>query len=98
MTTLVWQEPMWYGSPGDERAFFTWLQSIPGVLSIRGEGRELHIRLRSKRLSTSSLREFIALYTRYQGRLSELAQFATPSNESWFKSKEAHWYRGVFAQ
>lgn len=89
---------MRYGSPGDEAAFFDWLQSIPGVLSVRGEGRELHIRLRSKRLSSQALRELIALYVRYNGRMNELAQFATPSNEAWFKSKESYWYRKVFAQ
>src|SRR3954465_928215 len=96
MTTLVWQAPMQYLSPGDEAAFFTWLQSIPGVLSVHGEGRELHIRLKSKRLSSSALRELIALYWRYNGRMSELAQFVTPSNESWFKAKVTYWHAKVF--
>ena len=96
MTTLVWQAPMRYWSSGDEAAFFTWLHSIPGVVSIRGEGRELHIRLKSKRLSSSSLRELIALYCRYNGRMSELAQFATTSNESWFKAPGTYWHARVF--
>ena|SRR5437016_2413329 len=98
MTTLVWQGPMQFASPGDESAFFDWLQSIPGVVSVRGEGRELHIRLRSKRLSSHALREFIALYARYDGRMKELAQFAHSSNEAWFKSKESFWHRKVFGQ
>ena len=70
---------MRYYSPSDEAAFFGWLQSIPGVIRVHGQGRELVIELRSKRLSASSLRELIALYRRYEGNMSELAQFANYS-------------------
>lgn len=75
---------MSYRSQGDERAFFTWLQAIPGVLSVQGQGRELHIRLRSKRISSSSLRELFALYRRYGGDLSELTMFKTEANASFY--------------
>ena len=87
---------MRYYSDGDEAAFFSWLQSISGVISVQGRGRELHIRLRSKRLSAQSLRELIALYQRYQGNMNELAQFATQSNASWFSDPKAYWYSRVF--
>ncbi|WP_157845690.1 hypothetical protein [Herbaspirillum huttiense] len=96
MATLIWQAPMRYFSPGDEAAFFTWLQSIPGVVSVKGYGKELHIRLRSKRISASSLQELLALYLRYQGELSELAQFANQSNSSWFADANAPWHSQVF--
>jgi hypothetical protein len=87
---------MRYLSQGDEAAFFAWLNSIPGVVSVAGFGRELHIRLRSKRLSQHSLRELIALYARYDGEMSELAQFATDANSAWFKAPGAIWHRSVF--
>lgn len=87
---------MHYLSQGDEDAFFAWLSAIPGVVSVKGHGRELHIRLRSLRLSQTSLRELIALYTRYDGELSELAQFATGANSTWFKASDAVWHRAVF--
>jgi hypothetical protein len=87
---------MRYFSGGDEAAFFTWLQSIPGVVSVKGYGKELHIGLRSKRLSANSLREFIALYQRYRGNMRELAQFANSSNASWFQATEAFWHSKVF--
>jgi hypothetical protein len=74
MSTLVWKAPIRYGSPGDERAFFGWLQSIPGILSVEGKGRELHIRTRSNRVSATTLRELIALYERFQGDMTELAR------------------------
>ena len=98
MATLVWHAPMQYRSTGDERAFFGWLQSIPGVVSVRGEGRELHIGLRSKRVSSSALRELLALYARYGGKLEELAQFENASNTSWFSQPGSYWYAGVFAR
>ena len=87
---------MCYFSAGDEAAFFSWLQSIAGVVSVKGYGKELHIRLRSTRLSTQSLRELLALYTRYQGNLSELAQFVNNTNSSWFAAADAPWHSGVF--
>ncbi len=98
MATLVWQAPMTYLSAGDEAAFFTWLQSIPGVVAVRGVGRELHVSLKSRRISQASLRELIALYSRFGGRLSELAQFENTSNTTWFRSPAAIWYAGVFAE
>jgi hypothetical protein len=87
---------MRYCSDGDERAFFTWLKSISGVLSAEGCGRDLHIRLRSNRLSAQSLREFIALYKRYRGDMRELAQFSNSSNASWFAVPEAAWHKQIF--
>lgn len=75
---------MSYRSPGDERAFFNWLQSIPGVISVQGQGRELHIRFRSKRISGNSLRELFALYRRFDGDLSELNLFKNETNSLLF--------------
>jgi hypothetical protein len=66
---------MHYGSQGDENAFFTWLASIGGVTHVEGRGRTLHIRLRSRRLSRTAQREFVAIYKRYGGDLRELKPF-----------------------
>ena len=96
MTQLVWTAPTTYYSAGDERAFFAWLQSIPGVVKVEGRGRELCVHLRSKRLSAAALRELLALYSRYQGNMRELAQFEQSSNASWFRNPKAYWYEGVF--
>jgi hypothetical protein len=86
MAMLIWKAPMSYWSQGDESAFFTWLEAIPGVVSVHGQGRELHIRFRSKRISSNSLRELFALYRRYGGNLSELTMFKTEANASFFVS------------
>jgi hypothetical protein len=96
MPLLIWKASVSYFSQRDEAAFFGWLQSIPGVLGIRGVGRELQITLRSKRLSVEGLRELIAIYQRYGGHLSELALFLNTTNELWFRNPKASWFKSVF--
>jgi len=85
MPTLVWRAPMHYHSPGDEAAFFGWLQAIPGVLAVGGIGTGLHIQIRSTRLSRGSLMELVALYRRYGGDLRELSLFVTAVNRAWLE-------------
>jgi hypothetical protein len=89
---------MSYRSEGDESAFYGWLQSIRGVRRVEGRGRTLIITLKSRRLSATSLRELLALYRRYGGRLSELAEFETGENRRWFRDAGAWWFRGVFGK
>jgi hypothetical protein len=96
MAELIWTAAMEYYSPGDEAAFFGWLRSISGVVSVRGQGRDLIIQLKSKRLSQTTLRELLALYRRYDGRMSELAQFANDANRGWFQDPGAEWHKAVF--
>jgi len=96
LTKLVWRAPLHFLSPGDEAAFFVWLHGMPAVVGVHGLGRELHIQLKSKRLSQTSLREFIALYGRYDGDLTELACFANTTNASWFSSPSEAWHDAVF--
>jgi len=98
MTVLVWTARLTYYSAGDERAFFGWLESIPGVLKVEGRGSELHIHLRSKRLSATALRELLALYMRFRGNMQELAQFEASSNASWFRNPKGYWYEAVFGE
>lgn len=93
---LIWHAPLSFYSRADEAAFFSWLNAIPEVKSITGVGRELHIELSSDVVSEASLRELLAIYSRYIGNMKELEEFVTPENESWFKNKKAYWYASVF--
>jgi hypothetical protein len=97
MAELIWTAPMRYYSRADEAAFSGWLHSIPGVTDVRGQGHELIIRLKSRRLSQTALREFIALYRRYNRKMSELEQFVSDTNRSWFQHPDADWHNAVFA-
>src|SRR5262245_39814694 len=85
-----------YWSQGDEAAFFRWLRSIPGVKSVKGQGIELIVSLRSSRISSLALRELLALHTRYNLPMQSLAQFETATNKKWFRSRKAYWYSRVF--
>jgi hypothetical protein len=93
---LIWSAPLRFYSTGDEAAFFAWLQTVPGVRSVRGVGSALHIELRSKRISRIALHELIGLYCRYGGHLPELRQFANATNAAWFCNSTAHWHAAAF--
>jgi hypothetical protein len=40
--------------------------------------------VKSLKLSQASLRDLLALFSRYQIPMKQLAQFKSPSNEMWF--------------
>jgi hypothetical protein len=54
-----------YFSPGDEKAFFDWLLSVPCIAGVRGELRNFHINLRRKP-SAKDVIELKALFRRYR--------------------------------
>ena len=83
-------------SPQDEAAFFAWAQAIPAVVSVDGRGRSTNLKVKSKRISEASLRELIALHHRYRVSMRQLAQFRNVTNEAWFASPEAYWFKPVF--
>jgi hypothetical protein len=87
-----------YFSQSDEDAFFSWLQSIPGVLRVVGTPDGLVVTLRTKRLSQMALRELLALHFRYGLPMHELAQFETSQNKSWFCAPGMYWHKAVFGK
>jgi hypothetical protein len=93
---LQWRSPV-FGSPGDEKAFFGWLESISGVSRVEGKDQGLIVHFRSRRISERALRELIAISQRYGVDMSQLAQFLTPKNDHWFKARAKYWYKAVFS-
>jgi len=85
-----------YFSKTDEDCFFGWLNSIPGVASVRGEGRNLYVTLNSALLADDTLRELISLHYRYSIPMYSLSQFETPENKGWFRNDSAYWYSAIF--
>ena len=96
MPKLLWTKPIRYYSLGDEKQFFAWLESIGGVTRVEGTPEGLSVHLSSRRMSQKALRNLIALFKRYGGDMKQLAQFATPENESWFKAPNTYWHAGTF--
>ncbi|MBE7217451.1 MAG: hypothetical protein INR64_03175 [Caulobacteraceae bacterium] len=82
----------------DERAFFDWLERIPCVASVRGEGKDgLVVRLK-RRPGQDDLRQFLALGHRYKIDMQQFAKFETEANRSWFNDPKMFWYEAVFGQ
>jgi hypothetical protein len=86
-----------YFSPGDEKAFFDWLLSIPCVETVDGEGYDVHIRLK-RPPGNSDLRELIAVLFRYRMNMQPLAAFRTTRNMAWFDDRAKFWHSGVFGR
>jgi hypothetical protein len=86
-----------YFSPGDEKAFFDWLQSISCVESAVGQSRDLRITLR-KQPSSSELRELIALLYCYKLDMRPLAALKNSRNVEWFGATDSYWYVPVFGR
>jgi len=81
-----------FGSQLDERHMFEWAMQIPGVL--RWERDTLVVK--SLNLSQASLRDLLALFSRYQIPMRQLAQFRTSRNEKWFAASQMYWHASVF--
>ena len=95
MPILDCKRVMFY-SPADEAAFFRFAESIRAVRRIEGvrDSIVLHI---ASRISHESLRDLLALFERYRiPQMSQLAQFLSPSNRSWFADPDKFWHKKVF--
>ena len=98
MPELLWNAPESFYSYLDEKTFFGWLESLSGVTHVEGTAEGLVIHLRSKRLSKRGLYDLIAIYQRYGGDMTQLAQFIPPESADYFKSPTMYWHRAMFAK
>jgi hypothetical protein len=71
-----------YFAPGDEKAFFDWLLSIPCVAGVRGELRNLHVSLK-RSPSAMDMVELSALLKRYRMPGKALDPFKNARNVKW---------------
>ncbi|HAT32148.1 MAG TPA: hypothetical protein DCW29_15220 [Janthinobacterium sp.] len=71
---------------------FEWAMQIPGAL--RWEQDTLV--LKSLNLSQASLLDLLALFSRYQIPMQQLAQFRNSRNEGWFSAPQMYWHTQVF--
>jgi hypothetical protein len=82
-----------FGSQLDEKHLFEWAMEIDGVL--RWEQDTLVVRTNP---SQASLRDLLALFSRYQIPMAQLAQFRTARNEVWFAAPQTYWHARVFGK
>ena len=97
MPKLRWNAPQLFYSYSDEKSFFQWLESVSGVTRVNGTAEGLVIHLRSSRLSKSAFYDLIAIYQRYGGDMTQLAQFIPPASADYFKSPKMYWHKAMFA-
>ena len=85
-----------YRTPGDEAAFFRWLQAIPCVKHVTGELFDLIVEVDGVR--DSSLRELIAVFHRWNAPhlLGALRVLRTRANANWFCDPTRYWHEAVF--
>ena len=95
MPILDCKRVMFY-SPADEAAFFRFAKSIKAVRRIEGKCDSIVLHV-APRISHASLRDLLALFERYRiPRMSQLAQFLSSSNRSWFADPKKFWHKKVF--
>lgn len=97
LSTLTFPCPAPFYCQLDEAHFFKWLQSIDGVLQVRGVLRDLTVYLCVPNLSDAALIDLISLLQRYDVPMSSLRTQLTSKNEHWLKDPDAYWYEKIFA-
>ncbi|CAA9489909.1 MAG: hypothetical protein AVDCRST_MAG44-149 [uncultured Sphingomonas sp.] len=63
-----------YRSKVDERAHFEWMQRIPCVRDVRGQGRPVFLTIAEDEVTEDDLRALSALYRRYGGDAGQLGR------------------------
>lgn len=81
-----------FNSQLDERHLFEWAMEISGA--VRWEQNTLL--LKSLNVSQASLRDLLALFSRYRIPMKQLAQFRNSKNEGWFAAPHMYWHTQVF--
>jgi len=86
-----------FNSSVDEEMFFAWIDKIPCIKSVKGEGKNLYVTLNLEQLNQGCLREIIGICERYQLNMRQLSMLKNSDNHSWFSNPKAYWYEKVFA-
>jgi len=81
--TMIVRGPTYF-APGDEKAFFDWLLTIPCVADVGGKARDLHISLK-RSPSAKDMVELSALLLRYRMPIKVLEALKTSRNVKWLK-------------
>ena len=85
-------QPIEYFSNLDEEYFFTWAHDV-GCVERTHSG---YLYIEEEKADEPNLRDLLGLLHRYKVDASPLAVLCNPSNEAWFKNKQAYWYSSVF--
>ena len=92
---LLIDQPGRYYSQTDEEYFFAWLQSIPVVKKVKGvpSGLELVVQ---RPVDRESLRDLIALMTRYDVDRRPLKVLCEEQPDEYFRREGTYWHSAVY--
>ncbi|MBF0474977.1 MAG: hypothetical protein HQK59_03935 [Deltaproteobacteria bacterium] len=83
-------------SPGDEEAFFEWLNKLHCVREYVGRSYVLHVSINKADVDEDALRELLALFHRYGVDMKQLCVFDCSDFAEWFRDSTAYWFDSVF--
>ncbi|TDZ90218.1 hypothetical protein [Mycobacteroides salmoniphilum] len=83
-------------SHGDEKAFFQWLNRIPGFESYQGQDSTLRIAVNPDIGEEWDPAEFVALYRRYNIDIRELRVLFTSRLDPWYSDPKRYWHNDIF--
>jgi hypothetical protein len=82
----------------DEAAYFEWLKKFVCIQKVEGRGQTLSITVDTEAVNEDALREFLALFLRYEIDMRQLRAFDCDEFADWFRDKRAYWYTQVFGE
>lgn len=89
--------PLRFYSTYDEDALFEWLAKIKCINEIQGIGRELHVKVKSSKISDIDLENILGIFQRYKFDMKQLSVFLNEGNKEWFyDNTKAFWHKKVF--
>lgn len=88
------REPM-FGSDFDEDAFFKWLQSIPGVRSVVGNGYGLDVDIDFALFDDDAVKNMAVLHSRYRLDFGTIRAFLLENKEKWIFDPNSYWARKI---
>jgi hypothetical protein len=94
-STLLIDRLCSFYSQTDEDHFFAWLQSIPSIKGVKGVGRGLEVIVK-RPIDKESLRDLIALMTRYGLDCRPLKPLCDEQPDEYFRTEGKFWYSAVY--
>jgi hypothetical protein len=87
--------PSPFYSQTDEDHFFAWLESIPAIKKVTGRERGLELVV-ERPIDKESLRDLIALMTRYDVNRRPLKPLCDEQEDEYFRDEGKYWHSAVY--
>lgn len=87
-----------YFSYSDEKHFFTWLESIEGIVSAKGTPQGLHVTFDGPLLTRAGAYDLIALFSRYGYPVALVRPFIDPADAAFFENRDGYWFEPLYGE